>query len=234
VLGRWLGWAVSRGLALSCLSTYQKRAAAFSGREASALFAFAGWVTLSSLLTPVFLQADRFVIGAMISASAVTTYVVPHELVVQTLVVVGAFSSVFFPTLSAMVRGPEAEWRPYYLRWALRLLAAMAGLLCMLAIALPHILQLWLGQMVSAESWEVGRILCLGVFFGAVGSVFFALLHARGRPDLTAKAHLIELPVFLFVLQASVMQHGISGAAWAWTLRMGFDAVLLALAARRV
>jgi len=233
VLGRWLGLVISRTLARQCLSGREREGARFSSGEARALFAFGGWVTLSSLMSPLFLQADRFLIGALVSMGAVTAYVLPYELVVQALVVVGAFSSVFFPNLSALLARPEGAWRAYFWRWSLRLGLGMALGLSVVALALPQLLHLWLGDEVPAESVTVGRVLCLGVFMNAVGSMFFALLHARGRPDLTAKAHMIELPVFLALLYLAVVEHGIEGAAWAWTLRMVLDAGLLALASWR-
>lgn len=55
----------------------------------------------------------------------------------------------------------------------------------------------------------------------------FSLLQAVGRPDLTAKAHLSELPLQLIAVMLLVRSWGITGAAAAWTLRVTFDAVVL-------
>jgi O-antigen/teichoic acid export membrane protein len=71
-------------------------------------------------------------------------------------------------------------------------------------------------------------VLCLGVFANAIGSMFYALLHAKGRPDISARLHLIELPLFICVLLLLVDRHGVLGAAWAWVGRMVFDAAVLA------
>ena len=69
--------------------------------------------------------------------------------------------------------------------------------------------------------------LAVGVFVNAVARLPFSVLQASGRPDVTAKLHLIELPAYLFALWALVRAFGIEGAAAAWTLRAGVDAVVL-------
>jgi len=58
--------------------------------------------------------------------------------------------------------------------------------------------------------------------------MYYALIHAKGRADITAKLHIIELPLFLAALFFLLHQYGIPGAAWAWVGRMVFDAVALA------
>jgi hypothetical protein len=48
-----------------------------------------------------------------------------------------------------------------------------------------------------------------------------------GRPDLTAKLHLIELPPYLLLLWLLIRVDGIDGAAIIWTARVAADAVAL-------
>jgi len=57
--------------------------------------------------------------------------------------------------------------------------------------------------------------------------MYYAVLHAQGRADVTAKLHLIELPLFLISLTLLIQSHGLVGAAWAWVMRMVFDALML-------
>ena len=76
--------------------------------------------------------------------------------------------------------------------------------------------------------------LVLGVFLNSLAMIPYTLLQAIGRPDLTAKLHLVELPVFLLMLWSMIHMFGIEGAAIAWTLRVGFDALLLFAVARRL
>lgn len=215
--------------ATSCLeeSMPEKKQARFSSQIAKTLFRFGGWVTISSVVSPLLVQMDRFVIAAVISAAAVTIYVVPFEVVVQSLVLVGAVSSVIFPSLSKLMHEKPDQWQVFFQRW-LFIVTGMMFLVCaLLAIFLPTFLQLWLKGNFVPESAVIGQVLCFGVFANAIGSMYYALLHAKGRADLTAKLHLIELPLFLFSLIFLLHQFGLTGAAWAWVGRMAFDAMAL-------
>jgi O-antigen/teichoic acid export membrane protein len=72
------------------------------------------------------------------------------------------------------------------------------------------------------------------VLLNALATVPYTLIQAAGRPDLTAKFHLIELPLHVVLAWLLVTRFGIAGAALAWTLRMAVDAALLFVAASRL
>jgi O-antigen/teichoic acid export membrane protein len=59
------------------------------------------------------------------------------------------------------------------------------------------------------------------------------MLQGAGRPDLTAKLHLIELPCYLLALWLLIRTLGIEGAAIAWSARAVFDALALFVMARK-
>ena len=103
----------------------------------------------------------------------------------------------------------------------------MTALSGVLAVVMPSLLDLWLGDRVGDESVTVGRILCIGVLLNSVGAVAFAYLHAHGRVMQTAVVHLIEVPIFLGALYWGITTYGIVGAAIAWVLRMAIDTALL-------
>jgi O-antigen/teichoic acid export membrane protein len=152
--------------------------------------------------------------------------------VVQSLTLVSAISSVIFPVMSKMLVEQPDAWGAYFRRWVSRVAGLMLLVCVMLAVALPVALPLWVGKNLEPASIQVGQILCIGVFANALGIMFYALVHAKGRADVTAKLHMIELPCFIGALVLMLHQHGIVGAAWAWTGRMVFDAAALAWLAR--
>lgn len=234
VVSRLLALVTYRQLATSCLGreTETQGGAAYSPAIARALFAFGGWITVSSVISPVLVQADRFMIASTISAAAVSVYVLPYEVVVQSLILVGAVSSVMFPGLSTLVREKPDQWRPYFRKWLFRVCGMMALVCIALAFVLPVILPLWIRGNLKPDSVIVGQILCLGVFANSVGAMFYALLHAKGRSDVTAKLHLIEFPIFMVALYFLTNQFGVIGAAWAWVGRMVFDSLALAWRSR--
>jgi O-antigen/teichoic acid export membrane protein len=193
------------------------------------LFRFGGWFTVSTLLSPILMQADRFFIGVLISAAAVTSYVLPYEIVIQMLVIVGAVTTVLFPAISKAVAVEPSRAKDLYRVWLLRIGLGMAVLTAVLAVVMPSLLQLWLGDRVSDDAATVGRILCLGVLLNSLGAVTFSYLHAHGWVKQTAIAHLIEAPIFLGALYWGISTLGVIGAAAAWVLRMLIDTVLLFL-----
>jgi O-antigen/teichoic acid export membrane protein len=97
----------------------------------------------------------------------------------------------------------------------------------------PEGLRVWLGPSFAENGGPVIRWLAAGVFVNSLTHVPFALIQSAGRPDLTAKMHLLELPLYLAALWLLTMRLGIQGAAIAWTGRITFDACLIWLFAQR-
>ena len=233
VLSRLAALLVYRSLAMNCLAKYPADSFRYSTAIVRSLFRFGGWLTISSIISPILLQADRFIIASTISAAAVFVYVLPYEMVVQSLVLVGAISSVIFPSLTRLLHEKPDEWRSYFKTWLIRV-ACVMGIVCVLmAIALPFILPLWLKKNLDQDSVLVGQILCIGVFANSLAAMFYALLHAQGRSSATAKLHILELPLFLVVLAFVTPMFGVIGAACAWVGRMAFDSLALAWIAQR-
>lgn len=234
VVSRLVALFVFRALAQNCLRAHGVSMGRYSATLARSLFTFGGWVTVSSIVSPFLVQGDRFVIGAVLSAAAVTVYVLPYEIVVQSLIIVGAISTVAFPVLSGMVAQQNAPYRSYFSRWLIRVALLMMFVCGALAFLLPEILHAWLADQLDPLSIMVGQVLCLGVWMNAMASLFFALVQAKGRADLTAKAHLIELPLFIAALIWVLPNYGVVGAAWVWVSRTALDLLLLVMMSRKI
>lgn len=232
VVSRALALWFYRIFALQCLPDGAP-AGVWSRPVARQLFQFGGWFTISSIVSPLLTQADRFLIAAILGAAAVTTYVIPYEVTVQTLILASAVTTVAFPAISGLlVSDPEGADRLFRV-WMFRVVGAMTLGLAVLALILPELLTLWLGHPADPGSVLVGRILCIGVLANAVGSMYFALLHAQGRTRATAMLHMVEVPLYIAALVALTKLFGVGGAALAWSLRMFFDALGMKMLARR-
>src|SRR6185437_7013341 len=89
----------------------------------------------------------------------------------------------------------------------------------------------------GAEFARAGSVvlqwLAAGVLVNAVGIVAFAVLQGVGRPDLTGKLNLAELPVYIVAIVLLAHMFGLPGVALAWTLRVLADTALLYVMARR-
>jgi O-antigen/teichoic acid export membrane protein len=234
VVSRLFSLFIFRYLALRCLagSPDTTNRGVYSKSITKSLFSFGGWITVSSVASPILTQLDRFLIASILTAAVVTVYVLPYEMVVQSLILVGAITTVIFPHLSKLIREQPNHWQPYFRKWLVIVMALMLFSCIVLYFLLPIILPLWIKDHLNPQSIVIGQILCIGVFANAIGSMFYALIQAKGRPDLTAKLHLVELPLYCAVLLLFLHQFGVVGAAWAWVARMVFDAVALAICSR--
>lgn len=234
VLSRLMSLFIYKLLAKSCLqrNLSEEKNGKYSNDIAKKLFSFGGWVTISSVIAPAIVQADRFFIASAISVTAVSYYVLPYELVLQSMIIVGAISSVIYPGLSKLIHESPHAWRDYFRKWLIRVVFMMFLICSLLILVLPYILLIWIGDDLNAESIYVAQILAVGVFFNAIASMYFALIHANERMDLTAKIHILELPFYIFMLIYLVEMYGIVGAACAWVIRAGFDALAMFFVSR--
>jgi O-antigen/teichoic acid export membrane protein len=206
--------------------------AEYSSAVAKRLFSFGIGVGISSLLGPLLVQVDRFMIGILISAVTVTIYVLPYEIVMQSLVLVGAVTGVFFPMITQLIHSHDEEWRKVFWGWTIKLSLLMGVICIVIFFTLETIMKLWLGSTVSEESVAVGEYLIIGVFINSIGSMFYSIHHAMGRADITAMFHLLELIIFIPLLYFFINQYGVLGAAYAWIIRVIIDTLALVLSYR--
>jgi len=191
------------------------------------LLSFGGWTTVSNVVSPLMSTADRFVIGALISAEAVAYYSAPYEIATKLLVVPNAIMGVMFPAFAAAHLGQQREARLLFRN----ALFSIAGVLLPLTVALVVLggpgLRLWLGSGFAEQSGRTLPWLVVGAFLTSLGFVPFGFIQAAGRPDLTAVLHLIELPLYLLAVYAAAQAFGIEGVAAAWAFRAAADASAL-------
>ena len=202
--------------------------ARFSRRDARSLLHFGGWVTVTSLVGPLMVVLDRFVIGAMLGARAVAYYVVPFQLVEKSAVFPAALCSALFPRMS----GRSAEESLPLARAALQALAALMTPLVVAGLFLIEpFLRWWLHPGFAASASTPARILLLGFWANAFARIPYVALQAAGKPSLVAKCHLAELLPYLAALYLGLATWGLPGAALAFSVRAVVDCGLLLLLA---
>jgi O-antigen/teichoic acid export membrane protein len=187
------------------------------------------------VIGPILVSADRFIIGALVSMAAVGYYAAPSEMVGRLTIFPGSLVVTLFPAFSSLdALGARERLERLYARSVKFILLALGPVSVLLIVFARQILQLWLGGDFAAQSTVVLQILAAGVLLNSLALVPYTLIQGLGRPDVTAKFHLLELPLYGGLVWLLVGQWGISGAALAWTLRVGFDALLLFGAAWRL
>lgn len=223
---RVLGWRASRYFCIR-LNPGLVKAKRIDPQYLRPLISFGGWMTVSNIIGPLMVYADRFLIGGLLSATAVAYYVTPYEMVTRLWIVPAAVTSVVFPyfsgNISANKHGAHAIYRYSF---------AIIFWLLLPAVALIYLfsyegLLWWLGADFATHGIAITRLLAVGVFVNALGQISISVLHGGGRADWAAKLHLLELPLYIATLFYSASHFGIFGVAGAWLARMCLDTVAM-------
>ena len=197
------------------------------------LLRLGGWMMVSNVVSPMMVYLDRFVIGALISVTAVAYYVTPFELVTKLLIVPAAVVGVFFPAFAAMFTSNRPRTALLFDR-ATRFVLIVVFPATLLLVAFAHeVLLAWVGPEFAQRSAVAMQLLAAGVLINSFAQAPFALLQATRRADLTAKLHLAELPVYALMIVVLGRRFGVAGVALAWTLRVSIDTLLLSWLTRR-
>ncbi len=230
--GRLMGCAAHLVLCLRVAPELRDRIA-WHRPAAGPLLRFGGWMTVTNVIGPLMVTLDRFLIGALVSLTAVAYYATPYEVVTKFLLLPSALMAVMFPAFSASFAQDRERTALLFGRSVKALfLVLFPIMLCTVALAQDG-LKLWLGPEFAQHSFRALQWLAVGVFINSLALVPFALLQGVGRPDLTATLHLIELPVYLGLLWWLISTRGIDGAAIAWSARVAVDALFLFGLAKR-
>lgn len=208
----------------------------FDPTELRTLMRFGGWVTVSSLIGPILVYLDRFLVGVLVSVGAVSYYSIPYDAVTKLLIIPLAIAPVLFPAFASLHVGTRDHERlmELYLRSLKYVFLIMAPLVIIVVAYARDLLLVWLGEELANRSSLVLQILAIGVFINSLAQMPFGMVQASGKPDLTAKFHLAELPVYVALCFWLIPKWGIAGAAAAWSLRVLLDGMLLATSAARI
>ena len=196
------------------------------------LLSFGGWMTVSNIISPIMMYFDRFLIGSLVSLTAVAYYATPYEISTKLLLVPASIVGVLFPAFSTALASNPSRAKKLYDR-ALRTvgLGLLPIVLGMMIFARPG-LTLWLGHDFAAHSTSVMQWISLGVLLNGIALIPFSLIQGAGRADITGKVHFLELPPYVAALIVCTSHLGITGAAIVWAARTGVDLGLLLLAAK--
>lgn len=189
------------------------------------LFKFGGWITVSNIISPIMASFDRFILSSFIGAQKSGFYTAPSELIARMSIVPISVSRAFFPSVSGDIDRLQYQTE----RRKALFIIIVAALCCALPLLIfpTFILKVWLGTQYSVASASILQILAVGYFFNAMAHIPFASIQSRGRSDITAKIHLIELCFYLVLLWYLVTYYGMLGVAVAWSCRVIVDYVLL-------
>lgn len=192
-----------------------------------------GWLTVSNVISPLMSYADRFIVGILISSSAVAYYATPQEMVTRLGIIPGALTASLFPRFSAHFAKPQADFKSTYYLSVLILGAIVLVPVLVLSIWAETILAIWISPEFASQSASVLVVLSWGMFVACLATIPYTVIQSAGHARLTALFHLFQFPVFIGLLYGLIGVYGALGAAIAWSMRNVLDAALLFYAARR-
>ena len=194
---------------------------------------YSGWITVSNVIVPIIIYIDRFLIGALVSATAITYYATPYEVISKLLLVPGAITGVLFPAVSASYLSNPNFTKKLSIK-AIKYIFILLYPIILLILAFSHEgLDLWLGKEFAEKSTLILQLMTIGILFNSIAYIPFTYLQGIGKPEITAFIQLIELPIYLIAMWIAIKDYGINGAALVWMLRIILDALLLFMFAKK-
>lgn len=192
--------------------------------RAKSLLGYGGWVALTGLANPLLESLDRFVIGGILGAVAVTQYSIPMQLVGRIKVIPSALARALFPRLS----GSEASESENIAVRSSLLTGILMTLISLFALALLRpFLNFWIGEKLSSVSTPIAEILIIGIWINSIAHIPYFYLQASGRPKIVAVIHLLEIGPYFAIIILAGQRFGLLGVAIAWSFRCIFEAVIL-------
>ncbi|MFH1477066.1 MAG: flippase [Verrucomicrobiota bacterium] len=191
------------------------------------LLSFGGWMTVSNITLPLMIHVDRFIVGAVRTLADVAYYTNPAEIVVKMLILPRALVSALFPPMTMHLARGSAEADALFGRaLKLLLLALFPAVLALYTVA-PEFLHFWLGADFARTGAGILRLLTAGIFVYAMSYLAFSILQSANRPDLSARWHLLELPLFIALAWWATSRWGTCGMAVTWGIRGLMDVLVL-------
>lgn len=221
---------LARGIALAMMMVavwkrfLKGQVVTVSAAETRRLISFGKWVMVSAFVGPLMIFADRFVIGAVLGAVSVAAYAIPFQIASRTMVLPAAVTQVLFPRFT-LDGAEQSKERAADATIAVGLI--FAPVILVLMIMAEPLLQIWLGSGLDPRSVSVAQIVLAGFWVNGIANVPYALIQAQGKPRFTALLHVAELPFYMAALYLLGSHWGLSGLAFAFSLRCLVDMLVL-------
>ncbi len=205
----------------------------FQKKLVKQLFVLGGWMSVSSIAMLVLNQMNSAMMFTLLPVAMVGFYATIAEMVIRLLIFPRAWVSVLFPSFSAQHVMEAGTLAGLYARGVKSLLIFSFPVILVLFAFAGEALTLWQDAAFSEASAGVMRWLVAGIFIYSISFVPFSLLQGVGRPDISAKLHLIEIPVAIGLAWFLMKQYGMQGAGVAWFIRCVLETGVMALLANR-
>ena len=176
------------------------------------LISFGRWIFLSTAMTFLALQADRLILGKLLTFEMLGIYTIALTFADVPRQIVGKLSSmVIFPIVSKYTHLPRHELRSKVLRKRWPLIVGLALLVVLLATFGDQLILALYDQRYHQAAWML-PILALGLWPLLLSATLDRVLYAIGRPQATALGNVLKFLYMIVALPLGFMKMGVSGA----------------------
>lgn len=193
---------------------------------------FSIWITIGNLILPMILYSDRFLIGAIISAVAITFYVTPYELVTKLMMIPVALSGVLFPIFSAGFLSKPEIIKIIFLRSVKFTFLIMYPFVLLTITFAYEGIYLWLGKEFAINSSFVLQLLAFGILMNSLSLIPNNFFQGIGKPRIPTLINLAEFPIYILIMWYLVKTYGINGAAFGFMFMATIDAIAMYVVAK--
>lgn len=218
-----IGMAIA--FAIGCLGTKHRPPfrPTLDQKALKQMASFGGWLSVSNVIGTAMVYGDRFLLGSFTGMAAVTSYSMPLDVIGRMQILITSFCAVLFPLLSRLDGSGSAHFQRVY-RGALAIvLSSITPLTITVILLSPFLMRLWLREHNTSEAVFAAQVFLAGSIVQAMASISFTALHARGRADLAAWAHIAEFPIYCIAFFWAATHFGVRGAALVWFGRIILD-----------
>lgn len=194
------------------------------------LLSYGAWALLSSIISPLMMYGDRFIISTVLGAQMVGMYAVLQEMMGRTVLFSASFASALLPRFA---KENGATLKSNYRRYNTVLIVAMAAFYLVFWLCSKFMAELWLGRNLD-EYTSIFALFSFALFMNSIAQLPFFFLHSKGMPEVPAKFHLLEFALYVPACIWATLNYGVEGAAVVWVFRVLLDWVLLQWAVRKI
>ena len=173
---------------------------------------FGKWILLSTAMTFLAMQADRFVLGKLVPFEFLGVYALalmiaefPRQMIAQ------ISSVVVFPGLARADEQSRSELRAKFVPKQEQLLLAVAAGIAMMVVCGDWLIAILYDNRYEEAKWLLPA-LSVGLWFVVLGHLHEAVLHAFGKPQIATLGNSLKFVALLIGIPLGYSLGGVHGA----------------------
>jgi O-antigen/teichoic acid export membrane protein len=197
------------------LLPHQPNRLAWDKEAAQKIFTFGKWIFFSTALTFLASQADRLILGKLLSPTVLGLYGIAYTFAdVPRQVIIALSGKVIFPTFSKLANLPRETFRAKILKNRIPILLALAAGLPILVSFGDYVIFILYKKEYYEAAWML-PIIALGIWHTTLYSTMSPALLALGKPIYNTLGYLFTLIGIVTFLLVGYHLMGIKGAVMA-------------------